>query len=50
MIARPGAGALWTQTAALLLFAPASFVGDWIRGKKMAHTVNQQISRSAIEK
>jgi hypothetical protein len=50
MIARPGAGALWTQTAALLLFAPASFVGDWIRGKKMTHTVNQQTSSSAIEK
>jgi hypothetical protein len=31
MIARPGAGALWTQTAALLLFAPASLAGDWIR-------------------
>ena len=31
MIARPGAGALWTQTAALLLFSPAAFGGDWIR-------------------
>ena len=31
MMARPGAGALWTQTAALLLFAPASLAGDWIR-------------------
>ena len=31
MIARPGAGALWTQTAALLLFAPAALAGDWIR-------------------
>lgn len=31
MIARPGAGALWTQTAALLLFAPASLVGNWMR-------------------
>ena len=31
MIARPGEGALWTQTAALLLFAPASLAGDWIR-------------------
>lgn len=31
IIARPGAGALWTQTAALLLFAPASLAGDWIR-------------------
>ena len=34
MIARPGKGALWTQTAALLLFAPASLVGDWVRRKK----------------
>lgn len=33
MIARPGAGALWTQTAALVLFAPASLAGDWIRIK-----------------
>ena len=33
IIARPGAGALWTQTAALLLFAPASIAGDWIRRK-----------------
>jgi hypothetical protein len=31
MIARPGAGALWTQMAALLLFAPAALVGDWMR-------------------
>jgi hypothetical protein len=31
LFARPGAGALWTQTAALLLFAPASVAGDWIR-------------------
>ena|ERR1700757_4655410 len=31
MIARPGAGALWTQTAALLLFAPASIAGDCLR-------------------
>jgi hypothetical protein len=29
MMSRPGAGALWTQTAALLLFAPASLAGDW---------------------
>ena len=36
MIARPGAGALWTQTAALLLCAPASFAGDWIRRKRRA--------------
>lgn len=36
MIARPGAGALWTQTAALLLFAPASLAGDWTRKKRLA--------------
>jgi hypothetical protein len=34
MIARPGAGALWTQTAALLLFAPASLAGDWVRRRR----------------
>ena len=34
MLARPGAGALWTQTAALVLFAPASLAGDWIRRKR----------------
>ena len=34
MIARPGAGALWTQTAALVLFAPASLAGDWIRRRR----------------
>jgi hypothetical protein len=37
MIARPGTGALWTQTAALLLFAPASIAGDWIR-RRRRHT------------
>jgi peptidoglycan/LPS O-acetylase OafA/YrhL len=31
MIARPGAGALWNQTAALLVLAPASLAGDWTR-------------------
>ena len=30
LIARPGAGALWTQTAALFLFAPASLAGYWV--------------------
>jgi hypothetical protein len=34
MIARPGAGALWTQTAALLFFAPASLAGDWTRRRR----------------
>ena len=36
MIARPGAGALWTQTAALMLFAPASLAGDWTRRRRRA--------------
>jgi hypothetical protein len=36
IIARPGAGALWTQTAALILLAPASLVGDWTRRKRHA--------------
>ena len=38
IIARPGAGALWSQTAALLLFAPASVAGDWlrVRGRRTA--------------
>ncbi len=36
MLARPGAGALWTQSAALLLFAPASLAGDWTGRKKRA--------------
>ena len=31
ILTRPGAGALWSQTAALVLMAPASLVGDWIR-------------------
>jgi hypothetical protein len=37
IIARPGAGALWTQAAALILFAPASLAGDWApRRKRLA--------------
>jgi hypothetical protein len=44
IIARPGAGALWTQTAALLLFAPAAVAGDWIRMRKRHTAVNQSIS------
>ncbi len=31
IIARPGAGAIWTQTAALVLFAPAALAADWAR-------------------
>lgn len=38
MIARPGASALWTQTAALVFFAPASIAGDWLR-RRMRLTV-----------
>jgi MFS family permease len=34
MIAHPGAGALWTQIAALFLFAPVSLVGDWARRRR----------------
>ncbi len=33
MMARPGAGALWSQTAGLVVFAPAALLGDWIRRK-----------------
>jgi hypothetical protein len=36
MIARPGAGALWTQTAALILFSPASLLSDWARRRRRA--------------
>jgi hypothetical protein len=38
MVARPGQGALWSQTAALAFMAPASLVGDWIRFKKFLRT------------
>jgi cation transport ATPase len=38
IVARPGAGALWTQTAALLLFAPAALAGDWIRRRTRRRT------------
>jgi hypothetical protein len=36
LLARPGAGAVWTQSAALLLCAPASLAGDWTRRRKRA--------------
>ena len=36
MIARPGAGSLWTQIAAFVVFTPASFLGDWMR-KRQKH-------------
>lgn len=31
LISRPGEGAIWSQTAALLLMTPATLVGDWLR-------------------
>ena len=31
VISRPGEGAVWSQTAALFLMAPAALMGDWIR-------------------
>ncbi len=36
MVARPGAGALWSQTAGLVVCAPAALFGDWIRRKILA--------------
>jgi hypothetical protein len=38
MVARPGAGAVWTQTAALFLFAPTAIVGDWVRKRTKRRT------------
>lgn len=40
MIARPGAGALWTQTSALFLFAPASLAGYWIHKRTRRRTAS----------
>jgi hypothetical protein len=34
MVGRPGQGALWSQTGALIS-APAALVGDWLRMKKL---------------
>ncbi len=31
LLARPGGGAVWTQTAALILMAPAAVLGDSLR-------------------
>lgn len=36
LIIRPGAEAIWTQAAALVLMAPAALVGDWIRKSRKA--------------
>jgi len=46
MIARPGAGALWTQTAALLLLAPASLAGDWVRRRRQRTTATNRNASS----
>ena len=34
LISRPGQGAAWSQTAALVLMAPAALAGDWVRARK----------------
>jgi hypothetical protein len=39
IITRPGAGALWSQTAALVLMAPAGLVGDWIRLSRLLRSL-----------
>jgi hypothetical protein len=31
LLARPGQGAVWTQLASLLVFAPSALVGGWLR-------------------
>ena len=31
LVARPGAGAIWTQVASIVLFAPLVMVGGWAR-------------------
>ncbi len=36
MVARPGAGALSSQTAGLVVCAPAALLGNWIRWKILA--------------
>jgi hypothetical protein len=36
LISRPGAGAIWSQTSALVLMSPAALIGDWLR-KSRAH-------------
>ncbi|HZS28211.1 MAG TPA: hypothetical protein VFB76_13360 [Candidatus Angelobacter sp.] len=35
MIGHLGQGAIWPQLATLLLMSPSSFVGDWLRMKKI---------------
>ncbi len=34
MLARPGGGAVWSQLATLVLFAPSAVVGGWLRSLK----------------
>lgn len=36
LVSRPGPGAIWTQSAALILMSPAALVGDWIRKSRKA--------------
>ncbi len=36
LITRTGPDAIWTQSAALILMAPAALVGDWIRKSRKA--------------
>ena len=33
-LARPGGGAVWTQAAAILLFAPATLLGGWLHSRR----------------
>ncbi len=34
MLARPGAGAVWSQLVAIFLLAPSALVGGWLRSMK----------------
>src|SRR5262249_32223538 len=34
LISRPGRGAGWSQTAALVLMAPAALAGDWVSARR----------------
>lgn len=34
MLSRPGAGAVWTQLAAVVIFAPSAILGGWLRRLK----------------
>jgi hypothetical protein len=39
IVTRPGAGALWSQTASLVVMAPAGLVGDWIRLSRLRRSL-----------